>query len=149
MATLLDDLRELADETRGIAETDIPIRTTQVTVRRRVWDTAIGTGSYRDFDLVMPQRYPVRNMTSKEISASGGRYSTEDLKWGPITPSFEGGGGYALADICPRAEPGLEHRTQIFYLLTGAVTGEYKLDSFSSTRPFRYMVVLLRSRRTP
>jgi len=146
----LDDMRELADGVRAISETTIPIRTTQVIVRTRVWPQRIKqpNTSPRDYDLVMPLRYLVRYLTSKEIAASGGRYTTEDVRWGPITPLYagtSGSGGYSIAQLNPAADT----HTEILYMLSGGITGEYRLDNIDTAKPFRYMLTLIRNRPTP
>jgi hypothetical protein len=150
MTTMLDDLRKLADETRRVAEDTIPIRTVQVVIKVRVWSRRRGEGPFFDQDLVMPTRYPVRFLSSKEVNSSGGRYTQEDVKWGPITPSFDGGtGGYTIALLNPKPLAGEEARTEILYVLSGAIEGVYKLDNFDSPKPFRYMLTLKRMRLTP
>lgn len=138
----LNGLRGIADGARQIAT---PIRTTKVTVRRRVWPSQMGIGSPTVTDLVLPAWTKVATVNEREIAASGGRFKLEDITVGPVTPTYPGG-GYSEAQLAPVATDDL---TEIVYVLSGAVNGEYTLLACSTDRPFRYMLTLRRKETTP
>ena len=136
----------VVDEIRSIAGPSMfDIRTTQVTVRTRMWSGArAGVGVPVDADLVLAPHYKVAQLSAREIASSGGRFELEDLRVGPITPK-EGTAGYSLAELAPDGANGVE----ILYVLSGAHEGEYALVQAIKSRPFRYELVLRRRRRTP
>lgn len=137
----LKALRKIADDARKIA---IPIRTTRVTIRTRVWTGARGRGTPTVTDVPLAAYIPVRNPTSSEVATSGGQLKMGDVLVGPVTPEFAGG-GYTLAQLEPAATDAL---TEIVYVLSGAVEGEYRRVADDTTRPFRYMLTLRRANLT-
>jgi len=94
---------------------------------------------------VLPKQYKVTNLTSKEIASSGGRFEDGAIRFGPVTPDF-GTGGYTPAMLKPTVTT---DDTQIIYLLTGQVAGEYALAQLQTTKPFSYVLFLNRKRTTP
>lgn len=103
------------DAIRGIGGL-LGLRVFQVKVRKRVWTGgrpgAPGTSKV-DTDTVLVnqaadgslQNVRVRQLTRREVIASGGQYAARDLKVGPITPSFLAGilpaGGFNDGTIDP------------------------------------------------
>ena len=142
----LDRLRGLADKIRNVAT---PVRPITGTVRQRIWPGRIGQPNTnpRNVDTVLPIRYKVRELSSREISGSGGRYEDGAVKVGPITPPYvsRGGGGFSAAQLNPT---GSEH-IEVLYVLTGDKTGEYKLIDLETTNSTSWFMVLNRSRQTP
>lgn len=146
--TLRINLLKRVDQIRGIAGvTGVDIRTSQVTVRTTTWSGGRrGLGTATNSDLVLPQRYKVRQLTQKEIASSGARYEEGDIEIGPITPSDGLGHGFTIAQLAPEeTSDGIE----IVYVLTGAIIGEYARVNLNSDRPFRYELILTRRRTTP
>ena len=124
----------------------LDIRTVQLTIRTRVWSGGfIGEGVAVDSDLVLPKNYRVENLTSKEIASSGGRFEDGAVKVGPITPDF-GTGGYTPAMLRP--EPTTDD-TEVIYMLSGQISGNYALAQLQTHKPFSYFVILNRRRSTP
>lgn len=142
MAIDLNGLRGVADAARQIA---IPIRTTRITVRRRTWPAQMGVGSPTLTDFVLPAYVKVVKATNKEVATSGGRITLEDVLAGPITPNYPGG-GVTIAQLAPTITDDL---TEVVYVLSGAIVGEYTLLAMSTERPFRYMLTLRRKETTP
>lgn len=123
------------------------IRTNQVTVRTRTWDGEyIGDGDYTDEDLVLPAHYPVRYLTSGEVSSSGGNYRLDDILVNHITPSDGDTVGYTPEQLRPTVT---DNNVEILYVVTGPLAGEYTLVEFRPHRPFTYQLVLRRTRATP
>lgn len=141
MCALIDELRDLT----GPSEFDIA--TSQLTIRTRTWTGGRrgAPGGYSDSDLVLPQKYKIRQPSSKEIGASGGRY-TESTVIARVVPPGDGGTGYTIAQLDPpRSSDGVE----TIYVISGALAGEYALESINTDRPFRYELVLTQRRTTP
>lgn len=99
-----------------------------------------------DSDLVLNQYYRVRELNQKEVADAGGRLEDGMIQVGPITPSNGAGVGYTIAQIAPdETADGIE----VYYILTGAIVGEYARVSVNTYRPFRYELILTRRRTTP
>jgi hypothetical protein len=142
MAIDLNGLRGVADAGRKIAT---PIRTTRITVRRRTWPSQMGLGTPTLVDFALPAWIKVVKATNKEVASSGGRITLEDVLAGPISPSYPGG-GVTIEQLAPTITDDL---TEVVYVLSGAIVGEYTLLSMSTERPFRYMLTLRRKETTP
>lgn len=118
------------------------IRTSQLTIRTRVWSGSyIKDGTPTDTDLVLPAHYPIRFISGEEVNASGGEYSLDDVLVNHITPSNGAGVGYTKEQLSP---PKPDNRTEIIYVLTGALEGLYELKDARFHRPFTYQLVLSR-----
>lgn len=104
MSFVSDFLADL-DSVRGIPD-ELGMRLYKVTVRVRTWTTARPgpPGVKTDVDTVLTvaggtANPHVRNLTSKDVVASGGLYSVDDYRIGPLTPSYAGGGvSYSAVD---------------------------------------------------
>jgi hypothetical protein len=124
-------------------------RTVAVTVRTVVWDGyTMGKGTGTPTNRVISPKPKVRQVTAREVAASGGLFTLEDLKVGPITPDYVCGndsGGYSPAQLDPEGGP----KTEILYILTGDVDGTYRLIRSEFTKPTGYFLYLRLSARTP
>lgn len=140
----LDRLRAVASRVRNKAD---PIRTTSVVVRRRTWDGgAAGDGDPTDVDVNLgPTK--ARHLRAREITESGGKFEEGAVAVGPIDPNFtaQGGGGFTIAQLDPSGSSTVE----IFWILSGAISGTYKLVYLDDAKPFRYIAILNRTRLTP
>jgi len=145
--SLRTDLLPVVDLLRGLTGPDVlDIRTAQLTIRTRTWSgTEVGEGTPTDSDLVLPKNYRVDSLTTKEIASSGGRFSDDAVKVGPITPAFDGG-GYTPEMLNPGATA---DNVEVIHILTGQVNGNFRLASLLTERPFSYIMVLNRRRDTP
>lgn len=93
----------------------------------------VGEGQY------MPK---VRQVTQKDILASGGKYTDQDFKVGPLTPPYLGGGVPAeWIDPPQQAGP-----TEVIFLLEGPGMppggGRYKRIGDETDRAFHYNIIL-------
>jgi hypothetical protein len=108
------------------------------------------TASFVDTSLVLPTIYRVRQVTTREVASSGGRYEMGDMRVGPVTPAFtrdDGStGGFTEAQLKP--DP-TDEATETIYQLTGAHGGDYALVAVESTRAFSWYLVLRRRVTTP
>lgn len=152
MLPVFDRLRGLTGPSR------FDIRPTSLSVITRLWSSgAVGVEpddatqpAYTDARLDLPAIYKVRQLSTREIASSGGRYEAGDVKVGPITPSYANAdgsvGGVSEAQLKPVAA---DSATEILYELVGAHAGEYALIGLVSTGPFGWWVVLGRRETTP
>jgi hypothetical protein len=145
--SLRTDLLPVVDLLRGLTgPTELDIRTAQLTIRTRTWSGAeVGLGTYTDSDLVLPQQYKVTSLSTKEVASSGGRFSDDAIRFGPVTPAFTGG-GYTPEQLNPGATA---DNVEVIHILTGQVNGNFRLASLLTERPFSYIMVLNRRRDTP
>jgi hypothetical protein len=95
--TLRDDLLPIADSIRGIPG-ELGLRGHTVTARVRTWSGGRpGVGTKIDTDTVLTvgagaYNPKVTRVNEKDITASGGLYRQLDVKVGPFTPEYTGGG---------------------------------------------------------
>ncbi len=123
----------------------LDIRVAQLTVRKRVWSGGRrGAGTPMDTDTVLPKIYKLRHVSAHEVSSSGGRFEAETVCVGPITPAYPGG-GYSKEVLAPDGYDGIE----IIYVISGSVSGDYKLAQIHTEKPFGYFLFLNRLRTTP
>ena len=148
LETLRTDLLEVADELRGLRNPDILDQLqSQLLIRTRTYTDGKRTarGTYTDSDLLLNQDYKFRQLTTREIASSGGKYEMGDNIVGPITP-FNGSIGYTEAQLQPKPP---RDGVDIIYVVLGAHAGEYSRVEFRSTRPYRYEIVIRRRVTTP
>lgn len=141
---------DVADTLRALTGPNtFDIRTTQVTIRTRVYANGRrgSQTAYTDTDLVIPAIYKVQQIKTKEVAESGGLFEMGDIKVGPITPRGDTL-GWTEAQLQPKpATDGVD----IIYVLTGNAghAGEYSRVHFDSTKPFSYFLFLRRRNTTP
>lgn len=130
--------------------TGLDVRPHGLTIRKRTWTDAPGTpgATYTDDDLVLPQKYKIRQISMREISGSGGAYQSGDIVVEHITPSDAAGVGYTPQQLKPSITSDNEER---LYLVTGigGLVGEYSIVELRSWKPFAYDLVLTRRETTP
>lgn len=125
------------------------ITAAQVTVRVRTWTGRVGDGTFTDSDLVLPKRYPVKELSTREIASSGGRYEMGDVRVTDITKSFTGG-GYTKAQLSPASEwDSNEDSREELYILTGDISGTYKLKDLEGDDVVSWSMVLGRTLYDP
>jgi hypothetical protein len=151
MLPVFDRLRALTGPSR------FDIRPTSLSVITRRWTSGkVGveppdpsTPPYSDARLDLPAVYKARQVTTREMASSGGRYEAGDVRVGPITPAYVRAdgttGGVSEAQLKPDGDDG----TEVLYELVGAHAGEYALLGLVSTAPFGWWVVLGRRETTP
>jgi hypothetical protein len=151
--TLRTSLLPALDAIRGIP-TILGLRLHIVTVRIRQWTgERPGEGSYVDtntglkVDLAIGN-VKVRNLTQKEVIASGGLFTDQDLIVGPITPPYQGSAtdNDAISVFDPPTQVGVVSATEIFFNIQGpgyGATGNwFKKIGQRTDQPFRYMLYL-------
>lgn len=146
----LDALRHCAEAALscpGVAELNA---TTQVTIRTTVWSGgAIGKGVSEDADLVLPQIFPVEQISAREVGASGGLFRDEDVRVRDVVPAYSGG-GYSAEQLDPaRALAEGQRDTEVSYVLTGQISGVFVLVRLDTSDPVAWTMVLRRTRRSP
>lgn len=147
MLVLKDQLITL----RSPAQLDVAVN--QLTIRVRTWlGGAIGAPvvsgpQFTDTNLVLPQKYVIRSMTTREITESGGEYRVDDVLVAGLVPNDPANGsiGFTNAQLAPILAQGQER----IYLITGPLNGEYALHELRTGKPFSYDLVLRRRRTTP
>lgn len=138
-ATLL----RLANRIRAGHPVAMGLRDTAVTLRRRVWPGGYrGEGTPVDTDTLIEPAPHVKELTTREISQSGGRFEVGDVRIGPITPKHDDG-GYSKEELSPTATA---NGTEYFYVLAGPeLTGEYAPREVETTKgAVSYFVVAKR-----
>lgn len=145
--TLRTDLLPVVDELRGLAgPSGFDVRTSKLTIRKRTWAGGRrGLGPAADSDIELAQIYKMRELSSKEVAGSGGLFEMGDIKVGPITPTDVSGGGYTEAQLAPDGSTG----TEVIYVVTGDLAGEYTRIKLNKTKPFSWYLTLRRRRTTP
>lgn len=108
------------------------MRDTNVVLRQRVWTGGHrGEGTPVDTDTTITPAPHVRELSTREISQSGGRFEVGDIRMGPITPKYAGG-GYTKEELSPTSTV---NGTEYYYVLTGPeVSGEYAPREVETTK---------------
>ena len=121
-------------------------RPSRLTIRTRTWSGGrTGDGTATDSDLELPQHYKIKELSVREIASSGGRFEIGDLRVVVTTRDDYTDTGYATAQLAPEVSKG----TEVIYLLSGQIEGEYSRIALTSDRPYRRELVLRSTRRTP
>jgi len=122
MSNLAALYRPLLSQWRGLVSS-AGLRPFTVSVRVTSWTSAIpmvgGGKTYVDTPIREGGGNPkVRQITQRQIIASGGLYEDRDLRIGPLTPVFAGGGfDPTILDPVPGTTP-----AEIMFLITGPGT---------------------------
>lgn len=121
MSGLVDsDFLAGIDEIRGIPD-DLGVAPYTFALRTITWSGArvgLGTKTITDKPIKVDggQHNPTAKLvSSKDAIASGGLYTSTDLKVGPLTPSY-GAGGVSAADVDP---PQGSVPTEVYFVVTG------------------------------
>lgn len=141
-------MKALADRVRQLpASPAWDERPTSVTVRSKTYlGGRIGAEGPTDIvDLLLSPTPRVREVNQHDITGSAGRYVAGDVRVGPITPAFTGG-GYTQAQLAPQPNA---KGVQILYVLSGNISGEYDRVNLESDRSHSWFLVLRRKRSTP
>jgi hypothetical protein len=124
MATFRDAMLPTLDKLRTGIPTGFGIRLVSLTVRVKTWSgTRVGSGTPTVTDTLIAGsggRYKVRELTVKDVVASGGKYQEGQLRVGPITPPYPGG-PFTAAQLIPPKPSG---QAQEVYYGIAAETGE-------------------------
>lgn len=115
--TFASDLRPALDAARGIAG-GLGLHTFTVSVRVRTWSGArvgVGNATTTDTALTVSGQAPkVVPVSPRDAVASGGLYTSQDLRVGPLTPGLT---AYATINPATSASP-----TEVLFVVTGPGT---------------------------
>lgn len=150
MAVLREHLNRVADKVRALPGR-LGERPTSVTIEVREWaGPRVGMGSLLSTASTLLTPTPrVREVSSREIAGSGGRYTASDVRVGPITPAYNTGvtsGGYTLAQL---ARVQTQNAVEVVYVLAGNIAGEFQRVDSQTDNPHATYLVLRRRRSTP
>lgn len=156
-STFRDSLLPAVDVLRGIPAA-LGLRLFTVAVLYRTWSgSRVGVGSATDaltgvkVDLgIYPTK--VRVLTVKDIVASGGIYTDQDVEVGPITPPFSGssqdGDAITVFDPVPGQAPG-----EVFFRITGpgypTAGAWFRKISQRVDKSFRYTFIVRKTAEVP
>ncbi len=156
--TFRDDILSSLDDIRGIPG-ELGMRLFTVAVMSRTWSgerPGVGQKSDKTTPVMVAHgcfNARVRSVTSKDVIASGGLYTTEDVKVGPVTPPFLGSAsdGDAIIIFDP---PGIAGSgTELFFKITGpgySAAGDwFKKVDVDTSKPFSYFLTLRKTAKVP
>lgn len=148
--TLRDDLLPQIEALRGIPG-QLGFRPyTSVVLRTRTWSGAEpGDGTHTDSNLALTaggQPAKVRQISAREVQASGGRYTDADFIVGPLTPAFSGG-GYTPAQLAPGSTLRAVER-HVVLTGPGETASEWLIVGDQKDRALRYTLTIRRTERT-
>jgi hypothetical protein len=162
MGDFASELQGDLDEIRGIPG-ELGLRSRSVTLLVRTWTGAQpGFGTLTDTRTVLTNNsYPgqaqnprIREISNREIIASGGLYRDRDIKIGPLTPSYVAdlmrpAGGVTDANVDP---PVTVSPTETFWLVAGPTMpagGAWCEKIEEEYGAFHYFVVVRATGKTP
>lgn len=150
ISSCLDSLRGCADQARRCAE---PYITSQLTIRTRRWTQGrVGAGDVVTVkETVLPKRFPVREISDRKVSSSGGKFQAGDVAIEGISPPYtsHGGGGFSVEVLDPKRLPVPTNDIEVLYILEGDVTGVHALVSLETSDPTEWSMVVRRTRLSP
>lgn len=144
----LDCVRGCAQKARACVEW---ARTVQITIDVIVWSGGrLGVGTSTHTLDPLPKQFPVQELNNREVSSSGGRFMSGDVKVTEITPPYtsHGGGGFSADRLDPTIAA-FEQGTEVFYLLDGEISGIWTLVSLTTGDPVSWSMVLRNTRHSP
>lgn len=110
-----------------------------------------GVAEASGFPLALAQQYPIRQLTTREISNSGGLYEHGDIIIENIPPAYSDAitgrsGGYTLLQLSPRST---SNGIDVYYEITGTHSGFYKVVELRTDDRLAWRVVLTRTATRP
>lgn len=153
MATERDEILPDFDEARHVAD-DFGLRQFRTIVRTTTWSGArVGEGAPTHADLELSPRARVRNLDTRTIAGSAGRYTEGDFRIDKITPAYPPGagpytGGYTPDQVAP---PVTARNVEVHYRLIGpgepAGGSLWTIVGTNFDRNFGYTLVVRRTER--
>ena len=148
MTHLRSRLLRLADRLRALTGPDhLDQRTHQLSIVHRTWSGGYkDAGTATDDALTLPPHFLVRQLSTREVSGSGGRFEMGDVAVEGITPEYvdprDGQSrGYSPLVLDPVIT---QNGVDILYRIAGPHAGDYRLIALESWRPYAYRLVLRR-----
>ena len=132
---------------------------TSLRLRTRTWagaepgDTNNTSPGYTDSFLALEtggQPAKIRQISAREVSASGGRYTDADYVVGPLTPQHPSGGGtagYTPAELAPSSSARNVER-HVVLVGPGESSSEWVIVGEQLDRALRYTLTIRRTERT-
>jgi hypothetical protein len=146
--TLRTNLLRVADRVRALAGASrLDQRPHQLSIITREWSGGYkDAGQPTDSVLALPPQFVVRQMSTREIASSGGRYELGDVAVDHITPEYVDPRDGQAKGFNPNVLDPVVTRNgvEIVYRLSGPHAGDYQLVGLESWRPYSYRVVLRR-----
>ena len=151
--TLRDRIQAVAERLRGVPGT-LGMRPWTVSVRRREWSgERVGVGVPTDFDTPLSVQFGrsnprVQEISNRDVVASGGAFSSGDIKVGPLTPSCLASvssalGGHSPADLDPDVSV---RPSEVLFFVTGPGTDAagtwYRRVESSGFKLFHHTLIL-------
>lgn len=155
--TFRDDILPELDDIRGIPG-ELGMRLFTVTVLSRTWvGPRVGLSTSTDASTTLAVSLGsfnarVRGLTSKDVIASGGLYTSEDLRVGPFTPPFLGSeaNGTEISIFDPTPDG---NAREVFFKVTGPGYPDagawFKKVGQDTLRPFQYTLTLRKTAKVP
>lgn len=146
-------LLRVADRVRAISgPTRLDQRPHQLTIITRTWSGGYkGTGTATESAVLLPPHFPIRQVSTREIASSGGRYELGDVAVDNITPEYIDPRDGQTKGFNPNVLNPVVTRNgiEIVYRIAGPHAGDYQLVELQSWRPYSYRLVLRRRIDTP
>lgn len=148
MATVsakLDRARACADRALECAS---DFTANQLTVRVRQWAGPRRGGSdntFHDTDFVLPQKYPMREASQRQVLSSAGRMAMGDVIVENIVPAYtaKGGGGVSEQQLIPQNSfPADDRAREVIYIIEGDISGRYTLVDIDKFDPVYWRLIL-------
>lgn len=150
--SLVSDLLPMIDELRGLPGELGARPFTSVRIRTRTWSgVRVGDGTSSDVFVALEtggQPAGVKNLSSREVYTSAGRYTDADFRVGPLTPAFTGG-GYTAEQLEPSTGARNVER-HVVLIGPGEPSGgsEWVIVGNELTNPIGYYLTIRRTERT-
>lgn len=160
--TLRTGLLGVAEKIRHTLRQGLDQCPSKLQIVQRSWSGGrVGLGTPTETVLIDFDRYlPIRFMSAHEVTASGGRYNTQDVQVSRITPADGAGHGFTPAQLQPTVTA---NGIEIIYRVSGeAFQGDYSIMDLRtggrSSHPggysgrggtYSYALILRRRRDTP
>lgn len=146
--TTRDQWIKIADVTKNIKlPTQLDAAPQRLVIRTRTWSgQTVGEGTYTDSDLVLPQKFKVRNIIQDKVPGnefvrSGGKYEMTDVVVSGITkrPTDDDTIGYTTEQLAPTVSA---QNVEVIYILLGESPGTYSRLFLDSDRLLSHWLYL-------
>jgi len=110
----------------------------------------VGEGTEQVISELPLTRYEVKQVAGRLIQAAPGVFEYGDLRVGPITPKFAGG-GFSRDELDPARNFGVgeDRQKAVVYRLSGDVDGDHTLVDIDTTDATGWFMTIRRTRRSP
>lgn len=133
---------QLVDQVREIlGPNQLDIRPNKLIIRTRIWSgSRPGEGTYTDSDLELTQKFKIRQLYTREVAASGGKFEIGDVIVEHITPGgVVDGIGYTEDQLSP---PVSASNVETLYIIQGPLAGTYSRLTLNNWKILSWSLVL-------